>query len=154
MSFFNKIIDKAKHGAHLHHHHHQPSDPTLTAAANSNDNTTAANTSRAGEDTNLGIHTPHSSTSEAEQHNQQQNKPTATTTNATTTPSNNNTAAAGYVTPRASVDKPSAQNNNATQMDVDSTNAGKHPYHIFLSRREIMCVCVWIRKGKTRVFMC
>lgn len=36
------------------------------------------------------------------------------------TPSNNNTAAAGYVTPRASVDTPSTQNNdNPVKMEVD-----------------------------------
>lgn len=127
MSFFNKIIDKAKHGAHLHHHHHHQSDTSLPAA--NKDNTT--DTSRGGEDTKLGIHTPHSSTSSAEQHNQQQQQQNkaATPMNATMTPSNNNTPAAGYVTPRASVDKPSTQTSNANQMDVDSTNAGTYLDH-------------------------
>lgn len=126
MSFFNKIIDKAKHGAHLHHHHHHQSDSSLPASANNNDHIT--NTSNTGEDTKLGIHTPHSSTCSAEQHNQQQQQnKAAAATNTTMTPSNNNTAAAGYVTPRASVDKPSTQSNdNAVKMEVDS---GKYLVH-------------------------
>ncbi|KAI9312729.1 kinase-like domain-containing protein [Dichotomocladium elegans] len=101
MSFFNKIIDKAKHGAIIHHHHSSGSNSTEP------NNATAT---RATNKSSFGQYTPHSSTS-SEQQPVVVSKPehAAGTTNY---------ASAGYVTPRPSVEgqTPSQSNNNRTAM--------------------------------------
>ena len=98
MSFFNKIIDRAKHGNSKGEEIAKPSDQLKGGDSNRSF---------------FGVHTPHSSTSSSSHtigtdHHQQQQLPKVQE-EATL----NNHYANGYVTPRQSQDSPQ-------QMDIDT----------------------------------
>jgi len=121
MSFFNKIIDRAKHGNHnsikeekspQQQQQHLQQQPELSKG-----------------DSNrsfFGIHTPHSSTSSSHATNSMQEQPQSQLPKVQEEAgSNNNHYATGYVTPRQSQDL--HQN-----MDIDTPGKNK-PIHFFFS---------------------
>lgn len=120
MSFFNKIIDRAKHGNHnsikeekspQQQQQHLQQQPELSKG-----------------DSNrsfFGIHTPHSSTSSSHATNSMQEQPQSQLPKVQEEAgSNNNHYATGYVTPRQSQDL--HQN-----MDIDTPGKNK-PIHFFI----------------------